>query len=468
MSLKWASGPAHPSVFDGLQLSGRFPQEFNELSLANLGQAVAVALNMTVAIMGHDGSEHARLLLHNLGIGLNLQSVDTVLADLCTLDELRFRLIDERLRHGLYIGRDPEQPDVYHLHCLDECGEIIRDEADLRAICTLAQRGAFLPSIRLGRKSGLMGDSLASYCEALLAAAMIGTGDRIGEIVSNAPWPAMNALLTALNAAADNAGIGLRLHVDPLRNSGRRRGGINPREAAQAVKDAVVARGAVMGLIWHAHDRAPDIVDEQGNLLAHRDAMLMIAQALMNDRYGCNIVHDARCTWAVNGLGRFPQSNAFPMAPNHAVLSRNMPVKRATYGFLLPDSHIFSQLHCTENALAAALLLAARAAQGPLSRRADGLCREIGFGSVGRYRMADPKQIIPHVARTLGAADHVIWNGNVCSILGADWRLVAAIEPDRVAVSLSVETRGGDTQALIERIRAALLPHLPDPTQAPA
>ena len=452
-----ASKPIAPLLLDAETLSGFFPQEINETSMANIGQAFSVAMKADRVILGHDGSEQGLQLLRHLGVGLTIQSTHVIIHGLCTLDELRFALLQDRVKHGIYLSEDLRRPGRCEIHCLNDHGETIWDAADLMPIAKLAQRAAFLPTIRAGRKQERQDDGTASYCEALVANSLVGPGGRIGEIVSNAPNAAIDHLLSHLEKAAAQAAVALDIVVVPRRNLRRQQNPVDRREALETVREAVVARGATMGLVWHSATQAPDIVDETGTVIAHRDVMLLIAQALLTERHGRSVMHDLRCSWAMAALARHPLSQTLATVPDQPALGALMRQERATYGFQLPGTHVFSDLHFAQSGVGAAMVIAGLAAAGTsIGTRVAATCGGIGFAMAAEPVSADLETVLGEFGQTM-ARGAVPTRRKALLLMETDaWNVAARADGASNRIEISVETRAGDAGDVMQMLRETL------------
>jgi len=452
-----ASKPIAPILFDGESLSGLFPQDINELSMANIGQAVTVVMKADEVILGHDGSEQGLELLRHLGVGLTLQGTNVVIHGLCTADELRFKLLQGRVKHGVYLCEDLRRPGTYEIHCLNGNGETNRDAADLIPIAKLAQRAAFLPTIRAGRKNERLDDSTGSYCDAIVAASLVGAGSSVGAIVSNAPNAAIDHLLSHLEKAAKRADVAVDIVIVPRRSFRRQPNPLDRREAIEAVRDAVVAQGAAMGLVWHSATQAPDIIDETGALVSHRDVMLLIAQSLLAERHGRTVVHDRRCSWATAALPRHPLSQTLAAAPDQPALSDVMRQGRATYGFMLPGIHLFSDLHFAESGLAAALFVASLSAPGtPLSQRVAATCGETGCAMATAPVAADVGTVLSEFGRIIARDGIQTLHKSMLLVETTAWNMAAHADTSRNRIEISIETRAGRADDVLQTMLESL------------
>jgi phosphomannomutase len=358
-----------PSYLDDDFLGGPFPDVLNERGATAVGQALAVVADHEELMLAHDGTSTASTLAHHLGTGATLQGGDVIMLGAATLDELRFELMQERLNQAAYVTQQIDRPSFFRIHLLDANGEISPAGAKLKAVAKLASRDAFLPPVQIGRMIELPELDREHYCQTLITTSRLSTSRAQGVIVSNAPNPAIRAILTDLAVALQQRQINLQL---ALIDADREPEHIHPADQTslrESVSLALTASRACMGLVWHNSSSPPDVLDDTGAHVQHADIMALIATSVLDDPQGCAVLLDEISKKHLLERDKVPRPRSRLILQGQESVTATMRIARAKYGFRKPDSHLFSDFHYSENGLAAALyVLALTSAEQPLSQ----------------------------------------------------------------------------------------------------
>lgn len=348
-----------PSCYlDGDFLGGAFPDVLNERGATAIGQALAVVAHDGEMMLAHDGTSVASMLAHHLATGATLQGGEVIMLGAATLDELRFELRQERLQQAAYVTQQIDRPNIFQVHLLDANGETVSSGSALPAIAKLASRDAFLPPVQLGRIVELPAPDREHYCQTLITASRLTASRAEGVIVSNAPNPAIHAMLTDMAVALEQRQTNLRLLVvDPVQKHSH----ISPADRTSltdSVRTALRRSRACMGLVWYSSSQPPDVLDDSGAHAQHADIMALIAASLLDAHQGRAILLDEPGRKRLLKRQKAPQPRSGLLQPVQEAIAATMRTARAAYGFRHPSSHYFSDFHYSENGLAAAMHVA--------------------------------------------------------------------------------------------------------------
>lgn len=370
-----------PSFLDGDFLGGPFPEILNERGATAIGQALSVVADQGELMLAHDGTSTASKLAHHLGTGATLQGADVTSLGAATLDELRFELMQERLNIAAYVAQQIDLPNKFQICLLDASGESWGEGSELQAVAKLASRDAFLPPVQIGRIIELPALDREHYCQTLITASRLFTSRAPGLIVSNAPNPAVRAILTDLATALQQRQTNLQLL---MLDADHEHGGISRADKTsltQRVGIALTENRACLGLVWHDSRHPPDVLDDTGAHVAHSDIMALIAACVLNEHQDRIILVDETSKKQLLKLQKAPQSRNRMLPPGKDSMSATMRVTRAAYGFRHPSAHYFSNFHYSRNGLAAALFAASLITpEQPLSQL---------IGSMAKRRSSD-------------------------------------------------------------------------------
>jgi phosphomannomutase len=347
-----------PTYLDHDFLGGAFPNVLNERSATAIGQALTVVVDDGELMLAHDGTSAASMLAHHLGTGATLQGADVTMLGAATLDELRFELMHERLKQAAYVTQQIDQPDIFQVHLLDANAETVCAGSELPAVAKLASRDAFMPPVQLGRIVDLAAPDRTHYCQTVITASRLTASRAEGVIVSNAPNPAIHAMLTEMAVALEQRQTNLRLLVVDALHEHSRIGPADRTKLTESVSNALTGSRACMGLVWYSSSQPPDVLDDSGAHVQHADIMALIAASVPDALQGRAILLDEAGKKRLLKRQKTLQPRGQLQQPVNEAIAATMRIARATYGFRHPSSHFFSDFHYSENGLAAALYVA--------------------------------------------------------------------------------------------------------------
>lgn len=366
-----------PTYLDGDSLGGLFPDILNERGATAIGQALAVVGDHGELMLAHDGTSTASMLAHHLGTGATLQGADVTFLGSATLDELRLELVQERLHQAAYVTQQIDRPGFFQILLLDANGETCSAGPQLQAIAKLASRDAFLPPVQIGRMIELPAPDREHYCQTLIAASRLTTSNAQGVIVSNAPTPAIHAMLTDMAIALQQHQTNVQLVVVDAIQEHARAHPADRTSPADSVSLALTASRASLGLVWHSSSQPPDVLDDTGAKVQHDDIMTLITTSMLDDSQRRATLLDDATNKRLVERQKTPRPRSRLLQQDQEAVAATMRISRAAYAFRHPASHYFSDFHYSENALAAALYVAGlTSADRPLSQLVGALAKQ--------------------------------------------------------------------------------------------
>jgi phosphomannomutase/phosphomannomutase/phosphoglucomutase len=426
------------SCFKAYDVRGRIPDQLDEDVARRIGRAFAAAIEPRKVVVGHDIRLSSPAMSNALSAGLTDGGADVLDIGLCGTEEVYFATSHLRADGGIMVTASHNPADFNGMKFVREGSRPISGDSGLDDIRRLAEQGEFPRADRPGRMRHL--NPSAAYVEHLLS--YVDTG-------------ALKPLKIVVNPGNGGAGITIdrlqrhlpfrfiKLHHEP---DGSFPHGIpNPLlpENRGATAEAVIARGADLGVAWDGDFDRCFLFDEQGRFIEGYYIVGLLAEAFLEKHPGAKIVHDPRLTWntidIVTRLGGTPVQSK----TGHAFIKERMRLEDAVYGGEMSAHHYFRDFAYCDSGMIPWLLVAELISRSgrPLSAMlAERMEAFPASGEINR-QIADPARALEKVRARYESEAKTVESVDGLSMEFQDWRFNLRCSNTEPLVRLNVESR---------------------------
>jgi hypothetical protein len=443
-----------PLCFDGQRLRGHFDVELDLAVMESIGCAFAVAMGAVRVIVGHDGTSAAMALAGRISAGIIMQGADVEDVGATTIDELRFAILRRRASGGIYVAVEDIASTAHEICCLGPDSQPVDINGDLVPIARLAERNAFMPAIQIGARIDTAASTRHAFAEALMELARIRRGPPCRLVMNRNIMPAAT-LFQALEQSGFLNAVGIEIvdwpTLTPL--PGGRLADGNPNIRAQ-ISEAVRQHEADMGVFWFSGIRAPLIADKQGNIVAHTNLMLALADRYMNSIPENFIVYDPRCAWRLGNIPEGGNARAIPAYPHDDDVRHIMRSRRAAFGFQLPDRYFHAGFDSMESAVLSIFHLAKLIT--PEQSLTD-LAMNVDRANVKSFSdivfFDDAKAALDRLCKALASRCQFVFKPMAITVFSQDWRAVLCILHGNASVEISIESKSTEPETVLHELR---------------
>lgn len=339
--------------FDGHRFKGTFGKQLNEEFCQAIGEAYVVVMAAKGLILGHDGTDESRKICLWLSRGVTAQAADVYYFGAISLDEVRVAMTRRPMTCAIYVGADAPGSDQHTIWYLGSDRPAPNPEQDLALIARLAQRNAFLPSVRIGEIKDLVGSLTEPFLGSLLSTAFWNHDFNVTVVMSSDVDPITN-LFKMLDQNGVLERMGITLHwaapsaVDPL-SPLRIAGPVN------RVRQALQTTKANLGVVFSNAYETPMFFDETGEMVSPEVMMALIARntARMFPENILLIGTDSPSFLAMTA--HIDPRQVVTMAAADRRFRTQMLVERGRFGYIPPNRYFYAQLSGIESLLAPVL-----------------------------------------------------------------------------------------------------------------
>jgi mannose-1-phosphate guanylyltransferase/phosphomannomutase len=283
-SIVWESKGSR-TLFGRAGVSGLANVDITPELAAKVAMAHGTSLRKGITVVtSRDSSRSARMLKRAMMAGLNSTGIDVLDLEVASMPVTRFLTRSPRAQAGLSVRLDPDDPNTVVVRFFDGDGGDINEDTQ-RKIERLYQREDYRRVF-----PAELGDinfpprALEEYTVALeatvdLSAIRAGRFKLVIDYAAGATSLVMPNVLAKLGAEV--------LAVNPFASTAATIAR-DPASAAQRVSDLVRASGAHIGVLLDPDGERLSIVDDEGTILSHTEAMLvfcdLVSDHLLGDR----------------------------------------------------------------------------------------------------------------------------------------------------------------------------------------
>jgi phosphomannomutase len=427
------------AAFKAYDIRGRIPDELNRDLVDKVGRAFAAFLRPKRVAVGYDVRLTSPELAQVLSAALVESGVDVVDIGRCGTEMVYFAVFHLGLDGGVMVTASHNPADYNGLKLVREEGRPISADSGLKDIERLVLAADLAPSGRRG--SVERRDVADDYVAHLLSYVDPGRLAPFG-VVSNpgngGAGPIVDRLEPHLPFRFE------KLHHAP---DGTFPNGIpNPLlpERRAATADAVVARGADVGIAWDGDFDRCFFFDERGTFVEGYYIVGLLAERVLARHPGARIVHDPRLTW--NSIEQISAAGGVPVQSKsgHAFMKETMRRVDAVYGGELSAHHFFREFaYCDSGMIPWLLVLDRMSATGRTLSDLVGerMRRFPASGEINR-RVDDLPGTIRRVRERYEPKALKVDETDGIGIDFADWRFNLRASNTEPLIRLNVESRG--------------------------
>ena len=428
-------------AFKAYDIRGRIPDELNEEMVAKVARAYAVFLRPRRVVVGYDVRLTSPRFAAVTAGALRDAGVDVVDIGLCGTEMVYFATFHLGLDGGIMVTASHNPADYNGLKLVREEGKPISADTGLKEIEQLVLGGTFPPGERKGDIERQ--DVSAAYVEHLLGY-VDATRLRPLSVVTNPGNGGAGTILDLLEPR-----LPLRFHKLHHAPDGTFPNGIpNPLlpDKRAATADAVVSRGADLGIAWDGDFDRCFFFDEKGGFVEGYYIVGLLAERVLERHPGSRIVHDPRLIW--NTIEQVTAAGGVPVQSKsgHAFMKETMRRVDAVYGGELSAHHFFREFAYCDSGMIPWLLVADRisATGKPLSELVGQRMRRFPASGEINRRVDDPAAAISRVRQRYRATALQLDETDGVSIAFERWRFNLRSSNTEPLIRLNVESRGDE------------------------
>jgi len=439
------------TCFKAYDVRGRVPDQLNEDVARRIGRAYACVIQPGKVVVGHDIRLSSEIIKAALSEGLMEQGVEVYDIGLCGTEEIYFATSHAGMDGGIAVTASHNPKDYNGMKFVREESRPISSDTGLLQIRELAERDAFHPAARRGRKHPL--DSDGAYIKHLLSYVDVASLQPL-KIVVDAGNGGAGRVVDLLAPHLPFEFV--RLHHEPDGNFPN--GVPNPLlpENRAAACDAVKRHGADLGIAWDGDFDRCFFFDEGGNFIEGYYLVGLLAEAFLKRGSGEKIVHDPRLTW--NTVEMVTRAGGQPVQSRcgHAFIKERMRLENAVYGGEMSAHHYFRDFAYCDSGMIPWLLvtsLISTSGKALSTLVSERMAAYPCSGEINRS-VDDARAVLARAEKVyggLGQVDHI----DGISVDCGDWRFNLRMSNTEPVVRLNVESRGSRT--LMEAKTAELL-----------
>ncbi|MCD6533413.1 MAG: phosphomannomutase [Deltaproteobacteria bacterium] len=429
------------ACFKAYDIRGRVPDELNEELAYRLGRAFAVFIKPKKVAVGRDVRPSSQALATALSRGLNDGGADVLDLGLCGTEEVYFATFNYRLDGGIMVTASHNPGDYNGMKLVRHESRPLSGDYGLPQIEELVKVGQFPDSLTCGRVTPL--DFRPAYIKHLLGYIDLDCLKPL-KVVVNAGNGCAGVVLDELEAHLPFTLIKLLNEPD-----GSFPHGIpNPLlpENRSLTSQAVIKHQADVGLAWDGDFDRCFFFDEHGRFIEGYYIVGLLAENLLTNHPGANIVHDPRLTWNTIELVSENRGQAHVSRTGHAFIKDKMRELDALYGGEMSAHHYFKDFsYCDSGMIPWLLVLELISKSGrSLSELVDERIRRFPVSGEINLRLDDPQAAIAMVEKYFSEREEVKERYRIdgLSLEFADWRFNLRSSNTEPLLRLNVESRG--------------------------
>jgi len=431
--------PQELVCFKAYDIRGRIPDQLNEDVAFRIGKAYAAWLAPKTVVVGYDIRLSSRQLCDALTAGLVDSGVDVVNIGQCGTEEIYFATSHLQVDGGIVVTASHNPKDYNGMKLVREDSIPISGDTGLKEIKELAEKNQFAKSARKGKTSKI--DTRHAYVEHLL-----GYIDRYAltplSVVCNAGNGGAGAVIDLLESHLPIEFIKLHHTAD-----GNLPNGVpNPllEENRKPTIDAIIAKGADLGIAWDGDFDRCFFFDESGRFIEGYYIVGLLAASFLQKHPGASVVHDPRLTWNTIDIAKAAGGQAIQCKTGHAFIKECMRKNDAVYGGEMSAHHYFKEFfYCDSGMLPWLLVIELMSSQNKTLSTLVNECMEAypASGEINQT-IADPAALLTAIEARYAQSASDIDRTDGLSMSFPQWRFNVRLSNTEPVVRLNVESRG--------------------------
>lgn len=341
------------SCFKAYDIRGKVPGKLNESLARQIGYAYALEFSPKNVVIGYDARLSGHALYTAVADGLNSAGVDVVGIGRCGTEEIYYSTFAKGFGGGIMITGSHNPADENGMKLVRRHAIPVSGDSGLFNIRSRIEKGLAIPPIKKG--SFIETSYRNDYIEHLLTyispkklkpmtiVADIGNG--CAGLVMQKLAPKLPLKIIMLNEEPD----GRFPHGVP-----------NPLlpENRKNTSDAVKINNADFGIAWDGDFDRCFFYDADGRFIEGYYLVGMIAETLLSNYSGENIIHDPRLTWNTQEIVRHANGIPIESKTGHAFIKERMRAENAIYGGEMSAHHYFRDFAYCDSGMIPWLLVA--------------------------------------------------------------------------------------------------------------
>ena len=339
--------------FKAYDIRGRIPDQLNQDIAYRIGNATAAFLDAKRVVIGRDMRLSSGELTDAVVKGLTDAGVEVLDIGQCGTEMVYFATAHLKTDGGIMVTASHNPADYNGLKLVREDAKPISGDTGLTDIRLLAELDDRLTASNKG--SRVETDIFADY---------------VSHILSYVDVKMLKPLKLVVNAGNGMAGLAIdglqphlpfeiiKVHHQP---DGTFPNGIpNPLlpENRASTANAVIERGADMGIAWDGDFDRCFLFDEKGEFIEGYYIVGLLAESLLATNPGSKIIHDPRLTWNTLDIVGAAGGDAVQSKSGHSFIKEKMREVDAVYGGEMSAHHYFRDFSYADSGMIPWLLVA--------------------------------------------------------------------------------------------------------------
>jgi len=432
--------------FKAYDVRGQIPGELNADIAYRIGNATAEFLGAKRIVVGRDMRLSSPEITDAVVKGLTEAGVDVLDIGLCGTEMVYFATAHLAADGGIMVTASHNPADYNGLKFVREDARPISADSGLVDIRALAERDERKTAAQPGARRPK--NIFSSYIDHMLTY-VDASGLKPLKLVVNAGNGCAGIALDGLERHLPFEFI--KVHHEP---DGTFPNGIpNPMllENQSVTAETVVANRADMGIAWDGDFDRCFLFDENGSFIEGYYIVGLLAESILKQNPGANIIHDPRLTWNTLDIVEQAGGNSVQSKSGHSFIKEKMREVDAVYGGEMSAHHYFRDFSYADSGMIPWLLVAELISSTgkPLSELVGK--RQAMYPASGEInrRVDDADAVITRIKDEYGPDALRIDETDGVGIDFADWRFNLRKSNTEPLIRLNVESRGD--RGLMER-----------------
>jgi len=323
--------------FKAYDIRGKVPGELNTDLAYKIGRVYSKHVNANMIVVGHDVRKSSDEISEALIKGINDSGANVIDIGLCGTEMVYFATPHFDADGGIMITASHNPPEYNGMKFVK------RDSVPVGYDSGLNEVEQMIIDNNLGAVSEKKGtvkvhDVMSVFIENLNQFYDPAKIDRMKVVVNGGN----GCVGAALDAIEDKLPIEMiKVFTDP--DSEFPNGVPNPLlpENRKPTIEAVIRNGANLGVAWDGDYDRCFFFDEKGNFIEGYYIVGLLAQSILKNHPGENIVHDPRLVWNTLDIVNKAGGNAVVSKSGHAYIKEKMREVNAIYGGEMSAHHYF-------------------------------------------------------------------------------------------------------------------------------
>ncbi|HEK1692424.1 phosphomannomutase [Pseudomonas sp. TWI672] len=347
--------PIQTQCFKAYDIRGQVPSQLNDDIAYRIGRALVVELSGKAFVVGRDMRLESPGLAAALTRGITDAGADVIDIGLCGTEEVYFATSHYQADGGIMITASHNPKGYNGMKLVKAQSRPISGDSGLHAIRQRVDEGD------LGQAAAVAGQVRQAFDKAAYLEHLLGYVDvqalKPLKILAD---PGNGAAGPVVQALADRLPIQwVLINAEPDGNFPN--GVPNPLlpENRELTRQALLAAEADLALAWDGDFDRCFFFDAKGRFIEGYYLVGLLAEMLLKQHPGSNIIHDPRLTWNTIEQVEAAGGQAIQSKTGHAFIKERMRAEDAVYGGEMSAHHYFRDFAYCDSGMIPWLLVAA-------------------------------------------------------------------------------------------------------------